>query len=117
MNWRETPQQAAEREGRETGLILHADDLIGYYPCASDKITNMSTISFVYHAEVVSGALQMNAEGQPRWIHEKELRPLLSTHSQRILDDYLRYRSRQKASTGALLNTNSRQLVTSGRLS
>jgi ADP-ribose pyrophosphatase YjhB (NUDIX family) len=118
MNWRETPQQAAEREGREeTGLILHADDLIGYYPCVSDKITNMSTISFVYHAEIVSGALQMNVEGQPRWIHEKELRPLLSTHSQRILDDYLRYRLQQKARTGALLSENSRQLVTSGRLS
>jgi hypothetical protein len=59
--------------------------------------------------------LQMNAEGQPRWIHEKELRPLLSAHSLRILDDYLRYRSRQNAKTGALLSENSLQLVPSGR--
>jgi ADP-ribose pyrophosphatase YjhB (NUDIX family) len=117
MNWRETPQQAAEREGREeTGLIMRADDLIGYYPCVSDKITNMSTISFVYHAEVVSGALHMNIEGHPRWIHEKELRPLLSTHSQRILDDYVAYRRRQNEKTIIRLNE-SLQLVSSGRLS
>lgn len=97
MNWRETPQQAAEREGREeTGLLLQADDLVGYYPCISDSMTNMSTISFVYHAEIVGGALQMNIEGQPRWIHEEDLRPLLSPHSQHILDDYLKYRARNQ---------------------
>jgi ADP-ribose pyrophosphatase YjhB (NUDIX family) len=116
MNWSETPQQTAEREGREeTGLIVRADDLIGYYPCASDKITNMSTISFVYHAEVVSGALHMNIEGAPRWIHEKELRPLLSAHSQRILDDYLAYR-RQRNEKIVIRPTASLQLVSSGRL-
>lgn len=115
MNWRETPQQAAEREGREeTGLILHADDLIGYYPSVSDKITNMSTISFVYHAEIVSGALQMNIEGRPRWIHEHALRPLLSPHSQRILDDYLKYRM-QRVEKFVILPDASRQLVTVGR--
>ncbi len=118
MNWNETPQQAAEREGREeTGLILQADDLVGYYPSTSDKLTNMSTISFVYHARVISGALHMNAEGQPRWVHEKDLRPLLSPHSLCILDDYLKYRLRQKVKTDALLYENSRQLVHSGRLS
>jgi ADP-ribose pyrophosphatase YjhB (NUDIX family) len=116
MNWSETPLQTAEREGREeTGLILHADDLIGYYPSVSDKMTNMSTISFVYHAQIVSGALQMNIEGQPRWIHEKELRPLLSAHSQHILDDYLAYRTRQQEKF-AIYPTASLQLVSSGRL-
>ena len=118
MNWNETPRQAAEREGREeTGLVLRADDLIGYYPSVSDKITNMSTISFVYHAEIVSGALQINVEGHPRWMHEEELRPLLSAHSQHILDDYLQYRRRQKMKTITFPVEHSLQLVSSGRLS
>ena len=93
---------------------MRADDLIGYYPCVSDKITNMSTVSFVYHAEVVSGALQMNVEGHPRWIHERELRPLLSLHSQHILDDYLQYRAQQSEKT-IVHADRSLQLVGSGR--
>ena len=117
MNWRETPQQAAEREGREeTGLVMRADNLIGYYPCVSDSITNMSTVSFVYHAEIVSGALHMNVEGHPRWIHEQELRPLLSTHSRHILDDYLVYR-RQQNEKIIILPDENLQLVSSGMLS
>jgi len=83
--------------------------------CVSDKLTNMSTISFVYHAEVISGALHMNIEGHPHWIHEEELRPLLSEHSQRILDDYLAYR-RQRNEKIIIRSNESLQLVSTGRL-
>jgi ADP-ribose pyrophosphatase YjhB (NUDIX family) len=94
MNWRENPKQAAEREGREeTGLILRADHLINYYSCASSHITNMSTISFVFHAEVIGGTLQNNIEGRPTWLDEKELREKMDPAAQHALDDYLRYRA------------------------
>lgn len=93
MQWQEHPQQAAAREGKEeTGLGLQVGDLIGYYTTMSNSWTHMSNISFVFQAEVGGGTLRANAEGRPFWLHESELRPLLSDHSRHILDDYLRYR-------------------------
>jgi ADP-ribose pyrophosphatase YjhB (NUDIX family) len=97
MTWRENPGQAAEREGREeTGLTLRAGDLINFYSLTSDRWTNMSNISFVFHAEVVGGELRSNIEGRPCWLHESELRTRLSGHSLRVLDDYLRYRASRR---------------------
>ncbi len=98
MNWRETPEQAARREGREeTGLHLHVTGLIGYYSLTSHNWTAMSNISFVFHAEVVGGELHDNIEGRPAWLHESELRTRLSGHSLDVLEDYLRYRSQQRS--------------------
>ncbi|QBD79253.1 NUDIX hydrolase [Ktedonosporobacter rubrisoli] len=94
MNWRESPQQTAQREGKEeTGLELAVGDLINHYSCASDHVTNMSTLSFAYSAKVVGGALRKNMEGQPLWLTEKELRMRLRGHSRLVLEDYLRYRN------------------------
>src|SRR6266700_2518320 len=54
MNGNEIPQETAEREGlEETGLILHAGDLIGYYSLISQDWKVMNNISFVFHARVV----------------------------------------------------------------
>ena len=101
--WRETPRQTAEREGKEeTGYLLRASDMIGYYPCLSNQLTTMSTISFVYTARIIGGELKNNREGYPRWLHEDELRQRLSTHSCMILDDYLRYRWEQRAKDASL---------------
>ncbi|HZR44808.1 MAG TPA: NUDIX hydrolase [Ktedonobacteraceae bacterium] len=98
MTWREDPREAAQREGHEeTGLLLEADDLINYYPCPSSGWTNMSTVSFIYHARVIGGTLHNNAEGKPCWLPEPELRTRLTGHSRLILDDYLRYRTRHKS--------------------
>ncbi len=95
MTWRETPQQAAEREGEEeTGLKLQADNLITFYTLASTGWLNMSTTCFVYHARVVSGELSDSLEGHACWMHEEELRKCLTGHSITMLDDYLRYRER-----------------------
>ncbi len=90
MTWRETPQQAAEREGREeTGLELQATALINFYSCASSAWTNMSTISFAFEAHITGGELRTNIEGRPLWLSEQELRTRFSPHSLRILEDYL----------------------------
>jgi ADP-ribose pyrophosphatase YjhB (NUDIX family) len=91
MAWKEQPPQAAEREGREeTGLQLHALDLIGAYSEVSDSFTHMSNVGFVYRAEVVGGTLRKNIEGQPCWLDERELRQRMNSGSLRVLDDYLR---------------------------
>ena len=99
MHWRENPQQAAEREGKEeTGLDLKADGLIGFYSCANTSLLNMSNLSFVYQAHVVSGQLRNNKEGRPFWITEEELRRRLDKHTLGIFDDFLRYLAQQKSS-------------------
>ena len=101
--WRETPGQTAEREGKEeTGYLLHADDMIGYYACPSYQLTSMSTTCIVYAARIIGGELKNNMEGHPCWLHENELRQRLSAHSCMILDDYLRYRSEQRAKDASL---------------
>jgi ADP-ribose pyrophosphatase YjhB (NUDIX family) len=103
MNWRENPQQAAEREGKEeTGLDLQINDLIGFYSTANTSWLNMSNLSFVYHAHVVGGELRDNIEGRPFWIAEADLRGRLDKHTLGIFEDYLRYLERQK--TFALRN-------------
>jgi len=95
MLWHETPQQAAEREGREeTGLTLQADNFIAFYSLKSTGWHNMSTTSFAYHAHVIGGALCNSIEGSACWMHEDELRKCLTGHSVNILDDYLLYRER-----------------------
>src|SRR6266700_136792 len=100
MTWRETPQQAAEREGHEeTGLTLQVDYLINFYTCASDRFTRMSTISFAFHGKVVGGELRNNMEGRPLWLTLDELRPRLRGHAQNVLDDYLRSRSQQMSAS------------------
>jgi ADP-ribose pyrophosphatase YjhB (NUDIX family) len=100
MTWREKPEQAAEREGREeTGLSLHAHELIGIYSHASANIAQMSNFCFAYKAEVVGGKLRKNVEGRPCWLTEAELRERLPSVTLQILDDYLdaRARSQQRA--------------------
>ncbi len=104
MTWRETPKQAAEREGKEeTGLTLQADDFITFYPLVNTNWYNMSTICFAYHARVVGGILSDSIEGRACWMHEDELRERLTGHSRRMLKDYLLYRE-------LLRNTNARQI-------
>lgn len=98
MNWRENPQQAAEREGKEeTGLDLQVKALIGFYSSASSSWLNMSNLSFVYQAHVVGGELRNNIEGSPYWITEADLRGRLDKHNLDIFEDYLRYLERQKS--------------------
>ena len=101
--WQETPGQTAEREGKEeTGYLLHIGDMIGYYASPSYQLTTMSTTCIVYAGRIIGGELKNNMEGHPRWLHENELRQRLSAHSRMILDDYLRYRSVQRAKAGSL---------------
>ena len=96
MTWRENAKDTARREVQEeTGLLVSVDDIIGTYSCPSDRFTNMSTISCVYTATVVGGALRPSCEGRPYWLHEAELRTRLSRHSRGILDDYLGYRTQK----------------------
>jgi ADP-ribose pyrophosphatase YjhB (NUDIX family) len=99
MHWRESPQQAAAREGKEeTGLDLKVEGMIGFYPCASSSWLNMSNLSFVYQAHVVGGQLRKNIEGRPLWMTEEELRRRLDGHTLGILEDFLRYLELQKNS-------------------
>ena len=96
MSWNEKPHQSAEREGyEETGLTLHTTELIGFYSHASANLTQMSSVCFAYVAEIVEGELRQNAEGNPCWLSEAELRPRLAPVTIKILDDYLRMRQPQ----------------------
>jgi 8-oxo-dGTP diphosphatase len=97
MTWREHPKQTAQREAKEeTGLLVRVGDLIGTYSITSDHFTSMSTMSSVYAAEVVGGALRPSIEGWPCWLDEEDLRGRLTKNSRGILDDYRRYRAEQR---------------------
>ena len=99
MRWREQPEQTAQRECREeTGLQIHLNGLIGYYPTSSYQLDRMSTLNLAYAAEVTGGTLRDSIEGHPYWISEGELREKLSPRYHIILDDYLRYRDRRDTS-------------------
>ncbi|GCE10867.1 NUDIX hydrolase [Tengunoibacter tsumagoiensis] len=98
MNWNEDPRQGAEREGfEETGLHIRAGELINYYSLASSSFSNMSTLSFVFEGSVIGGELKSNAEGQPGWMTEDQLRRSMDRHSIGILEEYLRLRARNAA--------------------
>lgn len=101
MKWKETPPQAAEREGREeTGLEIQTTGLVNFYTKTATSWTTMSNISFVFAGRIVNGTLRNNVEGQPCWIDEHELRPLLDPHAQVLLTDYIRYRTARKEAGG-----------------
>ena len=98
MNWREQPQQAAEREGKEeTGLEIRTSGLIRFYSQTSPNWLSMSNLSFVYHGHIVGGQLRNSVEGRPLWLTEEELRHRLDAHSVAILEDYLEYRARNQS--------------------
>ena|SRR5437762_3333139 len=93
MQWQEKPAQTAKREGKEeTGLDLHVAQLINIYSRTSTNILKMSTICFVYRAEVLGGTLRKNIEGVPMWVTEDEIRTRLDAYTLGILEDYLRFR-------------------------
>jgi len=93
MKWHENPVQTAKREGKEeTGLDLQIDHLINIYSQTSTSLFKMSTICFVYRAEILGGTLHKNIEGVPRWLTEDEIRTRFKAHTLRILEDYLRFR-------------------------
>jgi ADP-ribose pyrophosphatase YjhB (NUDIX family) len=100
MHGNELPQEAAEREGlEETGLILRAGDLIGYYSIISQDWKVMNNISFVFQAQLVGGELRQNIEGNPCWLSEQEVRERMEEHGLNILNDYLHWRDRQRKIT------------------
>ncbi len=104
MTWREDAKSTAQREVQEeTGLRVCVGNVIGMYACASDRITNMSTISCVYAATVIDGTLRSSCEGRPCWMYEEELRKRLSNHSIGVLDDYLHYRAQQNENKEACM--------------
>ena len=93
MKWRETPAQTARREGKEeTGLDLHINHLINIYARTSTSPFTMSSICFVYRAEIEGGKVCKNIEGTPLWLTEEELRNRFDAYTLGILEDYLRFR-------------------------
>jgi ADP-ribose pyrophosphatase YjhB (NUDIX family) len=93
MKWDETPTQAAQREGKEeTGLDLQIGKLFNIQSRPSRTLFKMSTICFIYRAEVTGGKLRKNMEGKPLWMTEDEIRVHFGEETLGVLDDYLRYR-------------------------
>ncbi len=94
MRWHESPEQTLRREGQEeTGLLLRAGNIIGYYPYATKSITQMSTVTLAYQGEVVGGTLKESMEGRPLWITADMLPEKLAPTYHTIFQAYLRYRS------------------------
>jgi ADP-ribose pyrophosphatase YjhB (NUDIX family) len=94
MKWDETPTQAAQREGKEeTGLDLDIGNLITIQSRPSTTPFRMSTVCFIYQAEVSGGKLRKNMEGTPLWLTEDEIRAHFGEETLGIMDDYLEYRS------------------------
>ncbi|SRR6266702_157876 len=100
--WREHPMQTALREAREeTGLHLRLGDMVGYYSTISRSFAQMSTLTIIYHAEVVGGELRGSIEGRPHWRSEAELRNEPKFRHEEMLEGYLRYRARHAESGGS----------------
>ncbi len=96
MTWKERPEQTAEREGREeTGLALRANELVTVYSTPAPGWRRMSTICFVYTAQVVGGELHKTTEGRPAWLNESDLRQRLTPEYLQMFDDYLRWRQQR----------------------
>ena len=98
MKWRETPQQAAAREGlEETGLALQVGELLNVYSGYSRNWLGLSAICLAFRGKVVSGQvlteLRASIEGRPCWMSEEELLARLSGFSRVVFTDYQRQRA------------------------
>ncbi|GHO86048.1 NUDIX hydrolase [Dictyobacter formicarum] len=101
MKWRESPEQALIREGKEeTGLELRPLDLVGFQPGISQGIHQMSTLTLIYQVEAIGGDLRPSSEGRPLWLSADELQKRLSPYYQSMLEQYKRYQA-----TDSLRNT------------
>ena len=96
MRWREHPVETALREcEEETGLQVRITGLIGCSSNVSDNIGRMSTLTAIYHAEVVGGTLRSSIEGKPMWLQESDLHDKLFKLQLGILEHYLQRRAQQ----------------------
>lgn len=90
MQWKETSEQTAQREGKEeTGLDLQIGAIMGCYTTPSTTFSAMSTITIVHRAVVVGGELRGSIEGQPCWLDKETLDGLLPRHYRPIITNYL----------------------------
>ena len=93
MRWKEHPAQTALREGmEETGLTLRVIGLIGCGSNVSERLTKMSTLSMIYHAEVVGGELRNSIEGRVSWHDEADLQEKIQPQQKGIFEHFLHYR-------------------------
>lgn len=94
MRWHEVPEQTLRREGQEeTGLLIRARDIIGFFPYTTQSIAQMSTLTLVYQGEIISGTLKKSIEGSPLWIAADALPEKLAPEYHTIFEEYLRYRA------------------------
>jgi ADP-ribose pyrophosphatase YjhB (NUDIX family) len=94
MKWRETPQQAAAREGHEeTGMALQVGELFNVYSGHSRNWLGLSAVCLAFRGKVVSGELRASIEGRPYWLPEEELLSRLSGFSLVVFTDYQRHRA------------------------
>ena len=92
MKWRETPQQAAAREGHEeTGFVLQVGELINVYSGRGRNWLGLSSLCLAFRGKVVSGQLRASIEGRPYWMSEEELLAHLSGFSLVVFTDYQRH--------------------------
>lgn len=97
VRWREKVEEAAIREClEETGLRIRLLDVIGHESEFSPRFTKISTLTMIYHAEVIDGELRASVEGQPRWVPEEDLHDTLIRRQNPIYDYFLRYRARHE---------------------
>ena len=100
MRWRENPEETGMRECKEeTGLQVKIVHLIGCSSTPSENITKMSTLTAIYRAEVVGGALLSSIEGKPMWMDEAELHVKLFKQQAGVLEHYLARRDQRPAGT------------------
>lgn len=93
MRWKEHPVQTVLREGKEeTGLTLKVIDFIGYSSTASYGLTRLSTLSFVYYAEVMGGELRNSIEGRVSWLDEMDTLGKIIPQQRDIFKNFLLYR-------------------------
>lgn len=93
MRWREHPLETARREcTEETGIQLQVNGLIDCSATPSGSFSRMSTLTMIYHAEMIGGELKGSIEGKPCWQSVEELRKRLQRRQMTILDHYLSHK-------------------------
>lgn len=89
MRWRETPEETLRREGKEeTGLEVRLLRMVGFYPFASTRLNQMSTLNLVYEAELIQGTLKESIEGRPQWALLEDFQDKMLPFYQRVIQDY-----------------------------
>jgi 8-oxo-dGTP pyrophosphatase MutT (NUDIX family) len=98
VRWREHPEDAARREGKEeTGYEISIGEMVGYQIYVSKRWDMMSALNLIYSGEIENGIIHHGSmEGKPYWLAEEDVSQRLAPSAQDVLKEYLHHQEQCK---------------------